>query len=93
MRYLALLLLFPLVVGCTGAVNDFVEGGGGTSPSDPIPSIDLQGAGGFKLSPGHVTATSAVVNMRVTITPTERQLTSSVANAQISLNAAQVRNP
>lgn len=93
MRFILLAILIPLFVGCTGAVNDFVEGGGGTTPSTPTPSLDLNGSGGFKLSPGHVTAVSGVANMRATITPTERQMTSAAGNAQLSLSASQIRNP
>lgn len=93
MRFLRLLIVIPFLVACTGAVNDFVEGGGGTTPSTPTPSVDLNGSGGFKLSPGHVTAVSGVANMRATITPTERQMTSSAGNAQMSLSASQTLNP
>ena len=91
MRKLAILLCSLLITACTGAINDFVAGGGGPvddRPPDPVPSLDLQGARGFKLSPGSVTATSAGVNMHATITPTLRQMTSSVANAQMSLHAS-----
>lgn len=88
MRYMLVALIAIFVTGCTGAVNDFVTGGGGTTPSDPLPSVDMGSDGGFKLSPGHLTATSSVANMRVTITPTERRLTSPVADMQLSFSAS-----
>lgn len=87
MRYWALLLIAVFVTGCTGAVNDFVQGGGGTTPSTPLPSVDMSSDGGFKLSPGHLSATSSVGNMRVTITPTERHFTSPVGDVQLSFSA------
>ena len=91
--WLLSLLLFPLLIGCTGAVNDFVEGGGGAvpPPPTPIPSVDVGGAHGFKLSPGSVISTSSVANMRATITPTNRQMTSPAANATMSLSSSQTR--
>ncbi len=87
MRLWAIALIAIFVTGCTGAVNDFVEGGGGTTPSAPLPSADLTSDGGFKLSPGHLTATSSVANMRITITPTEQRFSSSVADVQMSMSA------
>lgn len=91
MRKLAILLCSLLITACTGAINDFVAGGGSAGnnrPPDPLPDADLQATRGFKLSPGSVMATGASVNMRATITPTMRQMTSSVGNAQMSLHAS-----
>lgn len=89
MRYLLVLTLSVFLVGCTGAVNDFVEGGGGSGPAPtPQPSIDLDGAANFKLSPGSVVGTSSVANMRATLSVTNRQMTSSAANASLSLHSS-----
>jgi hypothetical protein len=92
MRFITLFVLItPLLIGCTGAVNDFVEGGGGTTPGPQQPSVDGLGTTGFKLSPGSVTATSPGVNMRATITPTNQQMTSPSVNAEMSLMKSQTQ--
>lgn len=86
MRILSLLITIVILTGCTGAVSDFVDGGG-SRQNDPIPPIDLESSKSFKLSPGSVISTSSTVDMRATITPTSHQMISSVANVQMSLHA------
>lgn len=89
MLKLGLILFLMFTTGCTGAINDFVAGGGSAiRPPDPLPDLDLNATSSFKLSPGSVMATSATVSMKATITPTMRQMTSSVANAQMSMHAS-----
>ncbi len=91
MRLVTLFVLItPLLIGCTGAVNDFVEGGGEPTPSAPLPSLDA-GTTGFKLSPGSVAATSSGVNMRATITPTNFQMTGPSVNAEMSFMKSQTQ--
>jgi hypothetical protein len=93
MRLFIAIAISLLFVGCTGAINDFVDGGGGTDGGEtpPIASLDGDDNGGFKLSPGSVIATSATISMRATLTPTRQQLKSATVNAELSLHSSNVR--
>lgn len=81
------MLSFAVLLGCDGAVKNYVTGV--TPPNGRAPAATTPSAGPvrLKVSPGHISSAGpSTLAMRATATPTQRLLKSTNISAELTLH-------